>query len=1046
MIEIIAEIANAHQGNPEIALKLAEAAASSGADAVKFQIYFADEFLVKKHPRYEHFKKQAFSEKTWNELLPKAKKLKVKVYADVFGEKAFSCAASCDLDGYKIHSSDLTNTPLLKRVASVPKKIFLATGGSTILEIRYALHHIALTRTAKEAVLLHGFQAYPTDVKDAVLSRIGVLQELFGDVASVGYSDHTDAQDLFAVIIPLMTVPYRITCLEKHITFDRNKKGVDYYSSFEPEEFGRFVQQVRQAEQIVGTRSLQFAESEKQYRAGVKKVWVMSKDGASEAAIEEKDLIMKRPAQYVASPFYEEIVGGRLLHPLREDEPVTNLNLTHKVLAVIVARLNSSRLPNKALLDINGKPAIEHLFNRILLAQQKGFVDTVAFCTTVNAEDEKLVEVAQRYPFKIYRGSEENVLSRMMLAIDDNNDHDLVLRITGDDLLVDPEYIHETVAYHLQMNAHYTDAKKLPSGVEVEVFDAFTLKLLAELLKDSSGSEYLTNYIRNNEDQFTTASLPVEETHSRRYRLTLDTPEDYQVIRQLLEWMKKEGKEYDYSLDDIVAFFTANPHLAQLNRAVSQRAAPPSVNTEIEWKSFTRNPLVSVYITNHNYEKYIKEAIDSVLRQKMRDFELIVIDDGSTDDSRSIIERYRHHPKVTIIYQENKGLNVSNNIALQVARGKYIMRLDADDYLDENSLLVMSNKLEFDSTLALVFPDYYLMDENGSVFAHERRHNFSEISLLDQPAHGACTMIRKDVLLELGGYSENFKCQDGYDLWIKCIQKHKVANINLPLFYYRQHGKNLTKDESRIYQTRHEIIKEQVEDKKIRQKNHLCVLPIRGGESPVPLAIRNFAGTTLLQIALDGLLKTENLKKIIVSSPDERILDYASAVYGKKIILDKRPEEISAVNKRIEATIDYLLQEYARALAVPDTITIATFEYPLRKALYVDKAINTLYLYGVDSVISIKQRNANFYKHQGAGLIPFDTNKELRLERDFIYEEIGGIHTVSIAAYKEYHQLNAGKVGHINIDEASCRKIESDLDFETLEFVYRKRIEADKKS
>jgi len=94
------------------------------------------------------------------------------------------------------------------------------------------------------------------------------------------------------------------------------------------------------------------------------------------------------------------------------------------------------------------------------------------------------------------------------------------------------------------------------------------------------------------------------------------------------------------------------------------------------------SPLVTVYITNYNYGRYLSQAIESVLNQTFTDFELIVVDDGSVDDSRDIIRQYQGHPKVRTIFQENQGLNKTNNIALRSARGKYIMRLDADDYLD----------------------------------------------------------------------------------------------------------------------------------------------------------------------------------------------------------------------------------------------------------------------------------------------------------------------------------------------------------------------------
>ena len=92
------------------------------------------------------------------------------------------------------------------------------------------------------------------------------------------------------------------------------------------------------------------------------------------------------------------------------------------------------------------------------------------------------------------------------------------------------------------------------------------------------------------------------------------------------------------------------------------------------------NFLVTVYITNFNYGKFIKQAIESVLMQTEQSFELIIIDDGSTDNSKEIIEKYKDLKNIRIVYQKNKGLNVTNNIALRAARGKYIVRLDADDY------------------------------------------------------------------------------------------------------------------------------------------------------------------------------------------------------------------------------------------------------------------------------------------------------------------------------------------------------------------------------
>ncbi len=106
------------------------------------------------------------------------------------------------------------------------------------------------------------------------------------------------------------------------------------------------------------------------------------------------------------------------------------------------------------------------------------------------------------------------------------------------------------------------------------------------------------------------------------------------------------------------------------------------------------NPLITVYITNFNYGQFIKKAINSVLNQTFKNFELIIIDDGSKDKSTKIIKQFQYKKNVKIVFQNNKGLIVSNNLALRLSKAKYIMRLDSDDWLDPHALEIMSNILE----------------------------------------------------------------------------------------------------------------------------------------------------------------------------------------------------------------------------------------------------------------------------------------------------------------------------------------------------------------
>jgi glycosyltransferase involved in cell wall biosynthesis len=529
----------------------------------------------------------------------------------------------------------------------------------------------------------------------------------------------------------------------------------------------------------------------------------------------------------------------------------------------------------------------------------------------------------------------------------------------------------------------------------------------------------------------------VPEKHRLNYRLTIDTAEDFSLVSSMLDYFKLIGKHYSY---DIVEFMESNPKLANVNKHIQQRAKPISIDSGFQWSDYTTTPMVTVYITNHNYEKYIRHSIDSVLSQSFTSYELIIIDDGSTDNSRNIIREYSRNSKVKIVFQKNKGLNATNNIALNLARGKYIMRLDADDYLHKNALLLMSNHLERDKDIVMVFPDYYVVDKDGQMISHEHRHDFSnDVTLYDQPAHGACSMVLTDVLEEVGGYSEDYMCQDGYELWIKIINHYKVDNINLPLFSYRQHGKNLTSNSGRILKTRCSIIRNYTKKNDLSLEHNLCIIPIRSNNEEDPLSLTMFAGTTLLEIIIKQIQESHNITKIILTTNSNNISNYVQRLGVNNLIVDVRPDELTNLNTPIDKTVSYLLDKYKNQLDILDTISIINYEYPMRDSRYIDKLIDVLSVYNADSSISVSEEKSNFYQHSGQGLTPLSTNTSLHLERDALYKETGGLHCVKYDSFLKTGKIRSERETHIILDELSGFKIETKNDFDFLEFSYLKK-------
>ncbi len=453
-------------------------------------------------------------------------------------------------------------------------------------------------------------------------------------------------------------------------------------------------------------------------------------------------------------------------------------------------------------------------------------------------------------------------------------------------------------------------------------------------------------------------------------------------------------------------------------------------------------PKITVYITNYNYGKFIRDSIESVLNQTLQDFELLIIDDGSTDNSGDIIEEYRSYEKVTIIYQKNKGLNVTNNIAMRAARGIFIMRLDADDFLAPDALQTMSDILTSDSELGLVFPDYFYVDAEGNTTGEEKRHDFEkEVSLFDQPAHGACTMIRLEFLKQVGGYNESFTCQDGYDLWIKFIMHFKVTNVSKPLFYYRRHGNNLTSNEERILSTRKQI-KELFVKENFSIPSVLAVIPVRNAwinGINWPLFVVN--GKSMLEHKIEILLKATYVKELAISSSESEILEHLYEIKHKYkgIHVIERPLSYAQASETLYRTIDQVLEVVQLSCTQEiEMILTASLEYPFVTSDVIDDAINTLLLFKTDSVLSVRPDDKTYYQHTGHSLKPIlNHDRFTRLEREALYKGAAGIAVSMRKSFAEKKQMVSGSIGHVVVDSKSAFSVTSPFEFELFKKMYQ---------
>jgi glycosyltransferase involved in cell wall biosynthesis len=196
--------------------------------------------------------------------------------------------------------------------------------------------------------------------------------------------------------------------------------------------------------------------------------------------------------------------------------------------------------------------------------------------------------------------------------------------------------------------------------------------------------------------------------------------------------------------------------------------------------------MVSVIITCYNYGRYVERALRSCLNQSMNKnrMEIIVVNDASTDNTKAILDNYINDARIFHL-SENRGLSGARNEGVRKAKGQYVVFLDADDYLHSDTIKVQSLFLDENHTLDAVAIDYYLVDE---------KENHNEWLNADEKPIACGIMFRKDLLIEIGLYDENFRAREEEDLRIRFLEKFKIHRIPLPLYRYRRHDSNLTND------------------------------------------------------------------------------------------------------------------------------------------------------------------------------------------------------------------------------------------------------------
>ena len=234
-------------------------------------------------------------------------------------------------------------------------------------------------------------------------------------------------------------------------------------------------------------------------------------------------------------------------------------------------------------------------------------------------------------------------------------------------------------------------------------------------------------------------------------------------------------------------------------------------------KNFVDVPVISVVMSVYNGEKYLRESIESILGQTYKNFEFIIINDGSTDSTREIVLSY-DDPRIYLIdNEENIGLTKSLNKGLKIARGEYIARMDADDVSMPDRFENQMDFLNCHRDYAVVGTFLKVIDENSKViFTAEKPTQYADIrEFLNRDnciGHGSA-MIRKTCLQSVGFYDESIEKSQDYELWLRISQNYRLANIPQYLYMWRSHKENISAKHRNAQKHFVEMIKTRFEGK-----------------------------------------------------------------------------------------------------------------------------------------------------------------------------------------------------------------------------------------
>lgn len=321
---IIAEIGVNHDGDPQRALELLDAAHQCGADAVKLQLFEAQRLLSRAAWLAEYQCRSGESDpvqmlrrlqipiEAMAPVVDRAHAHGMAAIATVFSVELVEPAAGLPWDAWKVASPDIINRPLIDALIATKRPMLLSTGASTLAEVQQALDWLG----DHPHIVMQCVSAYPTPDELASLAGRHELERL--SPSALGYSDHTTN-----VLTGALAVASGARVLEKHITYDRGAAGPDHAASLDQAQLSEYVEHAQKAFAMLGPRRKEVLDIERDVRRQSRQSIVAAHELQEGATIRREDLTIKRPGGGIAPALIDDVIGRTVAASIARDTPLT---------------------------------------------------------------------------------------------------------------------------------------------------------------------------------------------------------------------------------------------------------------------------------------------------------------------------------------------------------------------------------------------------------------------------------------------------------------------------------------------------------------------------------------------------------------------------------------------------------------------------------------------------------------------------------------------------------------------------------------------------